>query len=63
MRRFLNGNGPSLAMFILFILALVGQNLARLRIYNGNQRDHDEPTIGYAEYFATDAFSEAPYQN
>jgi hypothetical protein len=62
-RRFLNSNGLSLAMFALFIATLLGMSMAGQRVYNAEQRDHDEPTIGYIEYLATDAFIEVTFEN
>jgi hypothetical protein len=63
MRRFLKDNSLSLAMFALFVVALVGQSATGLRVYNRGQLDHDQPAVGYAEYLTTDAFIEVTFEN
>ena len=63
MRRFLRNNGLSLVMFALFIATLLGMSVAGLRVYNQEQLDHDQATVGYAEYLTTDDFIEVTFEN
>jgi hypothetical protein len=51
-RSLLRGNGLSLALSLMFMVALVGQSLVGQRNYNNDQRDHAQPTVSYPGYIA-----------
>jgi len=63
MRRWLRNNGLTLALLALFAFSIVGQGLAGLRVYNADQRDHGEATVGLGEYLRTGHFVEAVFEN
>ncbi len=63
MRRFLRENGLSIALFGLFFFSLVGQSVMGLYEYNEDQREHNQPTVGYTEYLASGHFIEAVFEN
>ena len=63
MKRFLRDNGLGLVMFGFFALFLVAQSVTELAVYNDDQREHGEATIGYAEYLRTGHFVEATFEN
>lgn len=63
MQRLLKDNSLSLTMFGLFVVALIGQSVTGLDVYNQDRLDHDNPTIGYTEYLTTDAFIEVTFEN
>ena len=56
-------NGLSIVLFVLFATTLVGQSVAGHRFHNQEQRDHDQPEIGYVEYLRSPAFVEATAEN
>ena len=56
-------NGLSITLFVLFLLTLAGQSVAGHRHHNEEQRDHDQPEIGYVEYLKSPAFVEATAEN
>ena len=62
-RRFLFENGLVLAAFALFVFSFGGQILAGHAVYNEDQRDHLQPTVGLAAYLRTGAFVEATAEN
>ena len=51
------------ASFALFALFLVAQSLTGWRAYDADQREHHEPTVGYAQYLTTGHFVEATFEN
>jgi hypothetical protein len=53
----------SIVMFGLFALFLVGQSIAGHRAHNQEQRDHQEPAIGYGAYLTEGHFIEAVFEN
>jgi hypothetical protein len=61
--RFLFENGLVLVATALFLLSFAGQVVSGRAAYNEDQRDHGQPTVGYAEYFRTGAFVEATAEN
>ena len=63
MRRFFYDNGLSIVLFVLFALTLVGQSFTGLSEYNDDQREHGQPTVGYAKYLASGHFIEATFEN
>ena len=56
-------NGLSITLFVLFLGTLVGQSVAGHRFHNQEQRDHEQPTIGYVEYLKSPDFLEATAEN
>jgi hypothetical protein len=50
-------------MFGFFALFLFAQSVTGLAVYNDDQREHGEATIGYAEYLRTGHFVEATFEN
>ena len=63
MKRFLRDNGLGLVMFGFFALFLFAQSVTGLAVYNDDQREHGEATIGYPEYLRTGHFVEATFEN
>ena len=63
MRRFLRENGLSITLFGLFFFSLVGQSVTGLYEYNEDQREHNQPTVGFTEYLASGHFIEAVFEN
>ena len=63
MRRIWRNNGLSLVLAAMFVLALAGQSVVGHRQHNAEQRDHNQPEVGYAEYLASPAFLEATAEN
>src|SRR3954469_25390382 len=63
MRRLFHDNGLALVAFGIFLVLLFGQSLAGARVYNEEQRDHGQPTIGYGTYLTTAHFGEATFEN
>ena len=61
--RFAYENGLALVATALFVLSFAGQVVAGRANYNEDQRDHGQPTVGYADYFRTGAFVEATAEN
>ncbi len=63
MRRFLRENDLTLVMFGLFVLSLIGQGVAGFHVYNQDQEDHGQLTVGGAAYLRTGHFVEAVFEN
>lgn len=63
MRQWVKNNGLVLTVFGIFVLALVGQSLTGLRVYNQDQTGHDQPAIGYVEYLQSKSFLEVTFEN
>ena len=61
--RFLFENGLSIAAFAFFAVSFTGQILAGRRVYNDDQRQHSQPTVGVVEYLRTGEFIEATSEN
>ncbi len=63
MRRFFHNNGLSIVLFGLFFFSFVGQYLTGHKEYNDDQREHNQPTVGYVEYLGEGHFIEATFEN
>jgi hypothetical protein len=63
MRRFLRDNSLSLFFLALFLLALFGQSVAGYQVYNQEQVDHEEQTIGYFRYLVSSDFGANTLEN
>jgi hypothetical protein len=63
MRRILRENGLSIVLIALFLLTLIGQSLTGHHEYNEDQREHGQPTVGFAEYLKSGHFIEATFEN
>jgi hypothetical protein len=50
-------------MFGFFAVFLFAQSVTGLAVYNDDQREHGEATIGYPEYLRTGHFVEATFEN
>jgi len=59
----LRNNGLSLVAGALFILSLAGQAVTGFKVYNEDQREHQEQEAGFGEYLTTGAFYEATFEN
>jgi hypothetical protein len=56
-------NGLSIVLFILFAVSLVGQSYAGWKNFNEEQRQHDQPLIGYGEFIRSPDFGETVFEN
>lgn len=63
MRRRLRNNGLAIALFAIFAAILIGQSLVGWHVYNQDQREHGEATVGYVAYLQTPAFMEVTFEN
>ena len=63
MRRFVKDNSLSLFFLALFLLALMGQSIAGYYLFNEEQREHGEATIGYFRYLVTSDFGANVLEN
>jgi len=63
MRQFFRNNGLSIVLFGLFFFSLIGQYLTGITEYNNDQREHNQPTVGYVEYLGEGHFIEATFEN
>jgi len=63
MRGFIRNNGLSLVLCAIFIGCLVGQIITGVRVYNNDQRDHQQPTVALSTYLTTGHFVEAVFEN
>jgi len=62
-RRFLFENGLVLAATAMFVFSFAGQIVSGHAVYNEDQREHSQPTIGLVDYLQTGAFVEATAEN
>jgi hypothetical protein len=56
-------NSLMIAMTAIFLAAWLTQSLTGWTQYNGEQREHDEPTVSWAGYLARPDFWEKTFQN
>ena len=64
MKGFLQRNSLLLVSFFLFFCTfLFGQTMTGHRVYNADQKEHGESTIGVPEYLTTGHFLEATMEN
>jgi hypothetical protein len=63
MRQFFHNNGLSIVLFCLFSFSFAGQYLTGHKEYNDDQREHNQPTVGYVEYLGEGHFIEATFEN
>ena len=64
MKGFLQRNSLLLVAFFLFFCTfLFGQSLTGHRVYNEEQRQHDQATVSFPEYLTTGHFLEATMEN
>ena len=63
MRRFLRDNGLSVALFVLFLVSLIGQALTGWRAHAEELRLHELPAIGFTDYLASGHFISAVFEN
>jgi hypothetical protein len=63
MRQFFHNNGLSIVLFGLFFFSLVGQYFTGHQEYNNDRREHNQPAVGYVQYFGEGHFIEAVFEN
>lgn len=63
MRRFFRDNALSVVVLALFLVLGVGQATSGWRVFNEEQADHGEPTIGFVTYLTSSHFGEATFEN
>ncbi len=63
MREVLRNNGLSIVVFSLFVIFLFGQSVTGYHVYNQDQTEHGEATIGYVSYLQTRSFLEVTFEN
>jgi hypothetical protein len=63
MRRFLHDNGLSVALFILFLVSLIGQALTGWRAHAEELRVHELPSISLLTYLGSGHFISAVFEN
>ena len=63
MRQFFHNNGLSIVLFGLFFFSFIGQYLTGIKEYNNDQQEHNQPAVGYVEYFGEGHFIEATFEN
>jgi hypothetical protein len=63
MRRFLRDNGLSVTLFVLFLVALVGQAITGWRANAEELRLHGLSEIGFLEYLTSGHFISAVFEN
>jgi hypothetical protein len=62
-RTTLYGNSLVLAMLLIFFGSWLAQSLTAWNEYNAEQRDHDQPTVGWSTYLVRADFWERTLQN
>jgi hypothetical protein len=63
LRRTLFENGLSIFFLGLFLVALAGQSVAGLHVFNEERQAHDEAPISFAHYLTTSHFAQAVTEN
>jgi hypothetical protein len=63
MRQFLRDNGLSVALFILFLISILGQAIAGWRTLAEELRLHEQPPVGFVAYLTTGHFLSATFEN
>jgi membrane protein implicated in regulation of membrane protease activity len=63
MRQFLRDNGLSVALFVLFLVALTGQAVTGWRAQAEELRLHELPAIGFLAYLSSGHFISAVFEN
>jgi len=56
-------NSLTLAMTLLFVVALAGQTLSGFAVFNEDRVQHGEPGLSLSEYVTTGHFGEAVFEN
>lgn len=62
-QRLWRDNGLSITLGALFVMTLAGQVVSGYHVYNEEQREHRQPTIGYGQYLQSNHFLEATFEN
>ncbi len=63
MRQFFHNNSLSIVLFGLFFFSFIGQYLTGHKEHSDDQREHNQPTVGYLEYLGEGHFIEATFEN
>jgi hypothetical protein len=56
-------NSLSLVITALFLLCLAGHSIAGWKVYNDEQREHEQPEVTYGEFLRTSEFGETVFEN
>jgi hypothetical protein len=56
-------NNLSIVIFVLFLLCLAGHSIAGWKVYNDEQRQHEQPEVSYVEFLGTSEFGETVFEN
>jgi hypothetical protein len=59
----LRNHSLSIVAAVLFVLSLGGQAATGFAVHNQDQKDHNQPEIGFGEYLMSGAFYEATFEN
>jgi hypothetical protein len=62
-RGFLRDNSLSVVFLAMFLAALAGQALFGHRLYNEEQREHDQPTVSLVEFLGSSRFGVEAAEN
>ena len=63
MKRFARENSLSLFFFAIFLLTLFGQSIAGYKLFNEEQMEHQEATLGYFRYLVSSDFGADTMEN
>jgi hypothetical protein len=63
MRTLVREHGLTVAMTVLFVLAVGGQALTGWSVYNADEQEHDGTPVSFPEYLTTGHFGEAIFEN
>ena len=63
MKRLLREDSLTLAMTLFFVMALGGQILSGMAVFNEDQEQHGEAQLSLADYLGTGHFGEAVFEN
>jgi hypothetical protein len=63
MRRFIHDHALSLVAFSLFLLFLIAEAAAGIRVYNEEQQEHGQPEVGLWEFVRSGTFIESTTEN
>ncbi len=63
MKRILRNNGLSIAMFSVFLVAIIGMSIAGWQQENQELLEHNNHSLSYGEYIISGSFVEAVFEN
>ena len=56
-------NSLSIVIFLLFLVCLAGHAVSGWKVYNDEQRDHQQPEASFGEFLRTSEFGETVFEN